>query len=73
MIIKNNLELKKAVESIMYENGSMANLNHLDVSEVENFDSLFGTFETNRFSGDISRWDVSKSVSMKEMFKGSFF
>lgn len=63
-----NQIVKEEIERL----GSNADLNHIDVSEVTNMDSLFdfSPFHSGEaFNGDISKWDVSKVVNMNSMFR----
>lgn len=56
-------------EIVMYQ-GHTCDLNHIDVSGIDDF-SL--TFESLPFEGNISRWDVSNAVNMSGMFQRSAF
>ena len=59
----------KAIE----ENGSECDLNFIDVSNVDNMNSVFRFPETRMFNGDISGWDVSNVTNMQAMFEFSDF
>lgn len=50
--------------------GTACDLNHLDVSQVEDMSQLF---EGMDFQGDISKWDVSNVTHMNYMFHKSSF
>ena len=47
--------------------GKDADLNHINVSQVTNMNSLF--YDTG-FEGDISKWNVSNVEDMNDMFRG---
>lgn len=63
-------ELIQAVRESMENYGHDCDLNHLDVSRVTNFRSIFQNLP---FCGNISNWDVSNAITMERMFEGSFF
>ena len=54
--------------------GHSADLNHIDVSKVTNMDSLFSCYdadlgpEYNDLNPDVSKWDVSNVIDMRDMF-----
>lgn len=68
-----NEELIALVEQLIAERGSNADLNDIDVSQVESFKGLFCGHPRNAFNGDISRWDVANAKTMARMFDGSAF
>ena len=68
--VKNRNELNKIVENLMLENNLQANLNHLDVSAIEDMSEMFAWSD---FNGDISEWDVSNVNNMNQMFINSLF
>ena len=66
---KDNTELKQMISLEIYEKqGYEADLNHIDVSEIEDFSRVFAW---TSFCGDISRWDVSNARTMAGMFEGA--
>ena len=66
--------IKKIVKDELDRLGHNADLNHIDVSQVTNMDSLFSTdytdlgSECEDLNPDISMWDVSHVVDMRYMF-----
>lgn len=70
--------IHKIVKDELDRLGHYADLNHIDVSEVTNMDSLFGCDQFGLddlgpkykdLNPDISRWDVSNVKDMWGMFK----
>ena len=68
---KDKEELKQMILDEIKKQGDEADLNHIDVSNIEDFSSLFSGFRV--FNGDISGWDVSNATNMSYMFYGSKF
>ncbi len=62
---KSNMELKRMVDNEIKNNGSTCSLNHIDVSDITDFNNVFAY---QRFNGDISGWDVSNAKTMTQMF-----
>ena len=62
---KSNKELKEIVKKLIKERGKEADLNDIDVSQINDFSHVF---EDLTFNGDISNWDVSNATTMKAMF-----
>src|SRR5574344_1366148 len=56
-----------------------ADLNDIDVGEVQNMSFLFEDskncliFNNSVFNGDISKWDVFNVIDMRDMFKNNRF
>lgn len=69
---KNKDELIKSIRLAINDKGLNCSLNHIDTSLVTDMSALF-TKEFREFNGDISKWDVSKVTTMKEMFYNSRF
>lgn len=64
--------LNALMEDIFETHGDDCDLNHIDVSRVEDFTDLFrGDFPN--FMGDISKWDVSGATTMESMFSSTEF
>ena len=63
-------ELRRMIENEIKQNGNECNLNHIDVSKI---DDMSGLFYYSAFDGDISDWDVSNVENMCEMFLKSSF
>ena len=70
IIINNNKHLKKLIKQEVSMHGNNCDLNHLDVSNVINMNSIF---YNTQFNGDISKWDVSNVTDMTHMFSSSKF
>lgn len=70
IVVRNIAELGELVHTIIGAEGFECNLNFIDVSQVDNMDSLFAH---NEFNGCIDRWDVSHVKNMDCMFLGSHF
>jgi hypothetical protein len=62
--------VKEAIES--HTSTEVLDLNHLDVSEVEDFSNIFERISTT-FPIDISEWDVSNGKDFSNMFSYSRF
>lgn len=68
--LNTRIELIKAVREAMSSYGNDCDLNHLDVSVITDFRSIF---QHSPFCGNISRWHVSNATNMERMFEGSAF
>ena len=66
-------ELINMITKEIKQNGNECNLNHIDVSKINNLDNVFWYSDTKNFNGDISQWDVSKVESMQGLFELSDF
>lgn len=65
-----NKHLRKLVMHHMDRHGPRCDLNHIDVSQVQDFT---GIFANTSFDGDISKWNVANATSMQELFAFSPF
>jgi len=74
---ENREELQDMIIAAIEKDGPEADLNHIDVSGVDNMNSLFSSYHggdkykrelLRSFNGDISEWDVSRVKNMRVMF-----
>ena len=63
-------ELIRLVRECIDSEGEDCDLNHIDVSAMTDFRSVF---QVQPFTGDISRWNMSNAKSLCRMFQGSTF
>ena len=70
VIAKDRSHLRQLIDEEIEKQGLNANLNHIDVSNVESMDFMF---YDSAFNGNISKWDVSNVESMEYMFMESKF
>ena len=69
-IIATDETIGKIVKQEIEKYGNHADLNHIDVSNVTDMESMFSY---SQFNGDISNWDVSNVTNMYNMFYDSKF
>jgi Mycoplasma protein of unknown function, DUF285 len=69
---KTKPQLYAIVRNAINELGPSANLNHINVSAVEDFGELFSSID-KKFNGNISEWDMSNAVSTMCMFESCAF
>ena len=70
IIAQNKKDLNDLIKKEMDINSQECNLNHIDVSNIEDMSFLF---YKSPFNGNISDWNVSNVTNMKDMFNGSQF
>lgn len=63
-------DLRRMVRECIREHGNACDLNHIDVSGITDFSSVF--FQTG-FQGDISGWNVSEGTTFDAMFRNCPF
>lgn len=72
VIARDRDHLNELMEEAFEKHGDACDLNHIDVSRVDDFSDLFrGDFPS--FMGDISKWDVSNATTMQTMFSSTDF
>ncbi len=70
IIPKNKEDLKKIIQDEMSMNGNNCDLNHIDVSQIND---MVGLFLSSHFNGDISKWNTSNVEDMQAIFGFSAF
>lgn len=60
-----NKHLRKLVQHNMGRHGKCCDLNHIDVSNVQDFTGIFANTD---FNGDVSKWNMSNARSLQELF-----
>ena len=66
IILATDDTLKDIIKTEVKRFSLNADLNHIDVSNVTNMDSMFWNSD---FNGDIINWDTSKVTNMTSMFE----
>lgn len=70
IVAEDKVHLKMLIKNEIKLNGKQCDLNHIDVSKINDMNCLFVGY---MFDGDISKWDVSNVEDMGSMFLGSNF
>lgn len=74
LVPKTGTELRKMIVDEINRLGFTANFNHIDVSNIEDFDNVFyASYSFALFNGDVSEWNVSKMKHCKFMFSCTHF
>lgn len=70
IVARNKHHLLELVEEAVKKYGNNADLNFIDVSNIDDMSNLFSF---SFFNGDISKWNVSNVKNMENMFEYSWF
>lgn len=70
IVAEDPAHLSALIDTAIKTHGIRADLNHIDVSGIANFEGLF---KKSRFNGDISGWNMARATSTVDMFFGSAF
>ena len=65
---KSKKELTDLINKLYDERGDEADLNDIDVSNINDMNGLFENEKYNNMNFDISSWDVSNVLNMNDMF-----
>ena len=70
ILAKNKKHLQRIIKQEMIKHGNECDLNHIDVSFVEDMSDVF---RGSSFNGNISNWNVSNVKNLEKMFAYSKF
>lgn len=70
VLAQDKQHLRRLIAAAIEQHGLQCDLNHIDVSNIEDFSELF---KSSLFNGDISRWNVSSAKDMSNLFAFSVF
>lgn len=70
VLARSKSHLRQLIAVAIEQQGHQCDLNHIDVSSIDDFSELF---KNSLFNGNISRWNVSNANDMSNMFASSLF
>lgn len=70
IVVTDRIHLDVLIAQHLDTHGMNADLNHIDVSAVQDFDMLFAN---KAFNGNVSQWNMSNAITMRGMFTRSAF
>ena len=63
-------KIQEIIDETQPNEGDTIDLNHLDVSGVEDMSNLFFDYVLSKYNYNVSKWDVSNVTNMESMFWG---
>lgn len=70
IVAKDRIHLDELIQEEMQVQGNAADLNHIDVSQIQVMNILF---QASPFVGNISKWNTSSVIDMSRMFENCPF